>query len=561
MNKKIILFIFIYCLVPNIANGEPTQLLHNSSQRYFRDKIAQNLKQVIYKSKIKTRRLGIMVVTDNKVIYQLNSHQSFIPASLTKIFTAGALLDLLSPSLHFRTQFLAKSFPKEGVLDGHLYLKGGGDPSFVSESLWNLVNHLTRTRLKTVNGDLVLDDTLFDRQHKSQRLSYSSHDSYDAPVGALSFNWSTANIYIRPGNKIGDNLHVVIDPSDLYFSSIKNQTKTLAAGKKRNVTIEIKKRRNKKTIIYIRGGIPLDSDEILLYRSISYPTLWTGWNAFSFLKQRQIIVKGRVRRGKVPLGAIELAQWRGRSLIENIQMMMKYSNNFMVEILVKNLAVYRNNNRIVKVNSSTCDQMLTQRLSKHNLQSSGKDAAKPRRNNPSLRARRKNTPWVQSSNKYASEPRRSKHPLGARRSNPLLKGGTLEGGTDLIKQHIQKCLKISKGKYRLAQPSGLSRLNRFQPRHLMKALKYWVNHPLQAEFESALPLAGHSGTLKGRLLTVPATVHAKTGHLSGVVGLAGYIRAISGKKYLFVFMFNGPDKQSVKAEKLFEQIAQTVLQF
>lgn len=520
MNKKIILLLFICCLASNTVLGKSKELLHDNNHQHFKDRIAQDLKQVIHKSKIITRRLGVIVAIDNEIVYQLNDSQLFIPASLTKIFTAGALLDLLSPSLRFQTQFLAESFPKEGVLDGHLYLKGGGDPSFVSESLWNLVNHLTRIGLKTVNGDLILDDTLFDRQHKSQRLSHSSHDSYDAPVGALSFNWSTANIYIRPGDKVGDALRIIIDPSDLYFSSIKNQTRTLAIGKKQDLTVEIKKRRNKKTTIYIRGGIPLNSDEVLLYRSISYPSLWTGWNAFSFLKQRHILVKGHVRRGKVPAKVVKLAQWRGRSLIENIQMMMKYSNNFMVEMLVKNLAIYRSNIEKVKVNSNICGS-----------------------HKPILKFDKYNT---QDSDNVA------------KMHNVV---GTLKGGMSLIKQHIHKCLKISKGKYRLVQPSGLSRRNRFQPRHLLAALKYWVNHPLQSEFESALPLSGHDGTLKGRLLTVPARVHAKTGHLNGVVGLAGYARAISGKKYLFIFMFNGPNQQSAKAEKLFEQIAQVILQF
>ena len=552
--RKLVLLIFICCLMTNSAAMDLKQSLapHSSSHR----RIIQGLKDTIYKSKIITRRLGIIVATDNKVIYQLNGDQSFIPASLAKIFTAGTLLDLLSPSLRFQTQFLAKNFPKNGVLNGNLYLKGGGDPSFVSESLWNLVNHLTRTGLKKVVGDLVLDDHLFDRHHKSQRLSHSSHDSYDAPVGALSFNWSTANIYVRPGNKVGDALRVVIDPSDLYFSAVKNQTETLAAGKRQNTTVgigqqacgkirrirqnkNISRRNPAKTVICIRGGLPLNSSELLLYRSISYPTLWTGWNAFSFLKQRQIVIEGNIRRGVVPSKAVELAKWSSRPLNENIRAMMKYSNNFMVEMLVKNLAIYGVNIKKVKVNSTICSSISAQKLGTHHLQSSDMGAIK----SPPMGARRRYPLW------------------GRGAVTPPLGKGTLKGGLRFIQQHIQQCLKISKNKYRLVQPSGLSRLNRFKPRHFIKALKYWLNHPLQSEFESALPLAGHDGTLKGRLLTVPARVHAKTGHLNGVVGLAGYAHAMGGTKYLFVFMFNGHDRQSAKAEKLFEQLAQVILKF
>ena len=463
-----------------------------------------SIKKKIKQSRISKKHLGIIIATKDKTIYQLNAKKSFIPASLTKIFTAGALLDLLPPSQQFSTHFLAMDYPKNGILNGNLYLKGGGDPSFVSESLWNLVNHLTRTGLKKIKGDLILDDTLMDREHKAQRLVHSSRDSYDAPVGALSFNWNTVNIFIRPGKKIGDKLHIYIDPASLYFSTIQNDTKTLAIGKKSNLNIRFGKNckiKNKKpatqsysAVICFSGGVPVSSKERIIYKSITRPSLWTGWNVLAFLKERGIVLEGTVTRGVVPPTAIELAKWNSKPLSQQIYSMMKYSNNFMVEMLVKNLAL----------------------LEEDSL---------------------------------------------AKSSNLTNKIGTLKIGLRFINRHIHYYLKIPRKEYRLIQPSGLSRRNLFKPKHLLLALRYWMKHPLQAEFESALPISGHDGTLKDSLSSIATRVHAKTGHLNGVVGLAGYARSKKAKKYLFVFIFNGSKRQSQQAENLFEQLLKTIITY
>ena len=518
---------------PVYTNSAIKKPVHSPSvSREIKKQLKHSIKNTVKNSGILTKNLGIMIKADQQLIYGLNVKKSFVPASLTKIFTAGALLDLLPPALKFSTWFLADKQPVGGQLTGNLYLKGGGDPAFVSESLWNLVNHLTRTHLKEVEGDLVLDDTRFDRVLRGKRLAPSDR-SYDSPVSALSFNWSVANIYVRPGKQAGSKADVTIDPSDLYFSFIQNKTRTLAAGNTTNIRIKRGPDCNKNSFlthvrfsknagklspstspgrICIHGKMPLNYPEILFYKNIAYPTLWTGWNAIAFLKQRGINIQGNIRRGKTPPHTVPLASWHGKTLTENIRLMMKHSNNFMVEMMVKNLALYEH---------QTKWKHCGQNKKKHRLL------------------------WEKEVLKNAKKKFTNRE---------TKKAGSLKTGLKFIRQHIQHCLKIPTGRYSLIQPSGLSQKNHFQPRHLMMALEYWNKHPLQPEFESALPLAAQDGTLKERLTNAPLKVHAKTGHLNGVAGLAGTVRTSNKNKYLFVFIFNGPEKQSSKAKQLFKNL-------
>ena len=65
--------------------------------------------------------------------------------------------------------------------------------------MWFLVNDFYRQNLKAIEGDIIVDDLLFDdiRFDKS-RESARVDRAFDSPVGAMSFNWNSVNIFIKP---------------------------------------------------------------------------------------------------------------------------------------------------------------------------------------------------------------------------------------------------------------------------------------------------------------------------------------------------------------------------
>ena len=91
-----------------------------------------------------------------------NATQAMNPASVMKLVTTYAALDLLGPAWTWKTTAWTESVAVDGVLSGNLYLKGSGDPRFAIEHLWALLRQLRVRGIQQINGDVVLDRTVFD---------------------------------------------------------------------------------------------------------------------------------------------------------------------------------------------------------------------------------------------------------------------------------------------------------------------------------------------------------------------------------------------------------------
>jgi D-alanyl-D-alanine carboxypeptidase/D-alanyl-D-alanine-endopeptidase (penicillin-binding protein 4) len=93
----------------------------------------------------------------------------------------------------------------------------------------------------------------------------------------------------------------------------------------------------------------------------------------------------------------------------------------------------------------------------------------------------------------------------------------------------------------MSDGSGMSRDNRFAPRHLTTLLRHMFFHPAGREYAQSLPFSGEDmGSWKRRMAVPPyrGNVLAKTGTLDGVSALSGYAKAVSGKSYAFSILCN-----------------------
>ena len=83
------------------------------------------------------------------------------PASTIKVVTTFAALDLLGPAYTWHTRASIRGVLDDGVLDGDLILQGGGDPYMTLERWWSFAQALRARGLKTIHGDIVIDNTAF----------------------------------------------------------------------------------------------------------------------------------------------------------------------------------------------------------------------------------------------------------------------------------------------------------------------------------------------------------------------------------------------------------------
>ena len=93
----------------------------------------------------------------------VNASAPMNPASVMKLVTTYAALELLGPAYRWKTEAYAAGALRDGVLEGDLVLKGGGDPKLDLEAFWILLRALRGKGLREIRGDLVLDRSHFER--------------------------------------------------------------------------------------------------------------------------------------------------------------------------------------------------------------------------------------------------------------------------------------------------------------------------------------------------------------------------------------------------------------
>ena len=311
-------------------------------------KMQVRLKARIQDSGLGRSSLGVWVGYKGQKIFSLNGEQKFIPASVSKIMPTAVILSTLTSRYQFETRLMTAAVVKNEVLKGDLYLVGGGDPSFTSENLWILVNDFVREGITQIEGDIIVDDQRFDDVRfdpgREEPSSGELDKPYTAPVGAMSFNWNSVNINVRP-TRNGEKAKIMVNPANDYIEVI-NQTRTVN-GRTNSISVERLGLRytidgHPKDVIKVKGRIGTRVKEVSAYRNITRPDFWSAACLKAFLKQRGITVTGTIRAGVKPNSARLLTKAVGKRLSHAVSDLMKYSNNYMAEMVTKNLAFLNN---------------------------------------------------------------------------------------------------------------------------------------------------------------------------------------------------------------------------
>jgi len=144
----------------------------------------------------------------NKTIYQFRSNNSTIPASTMKLVTTATALELLGPSFCFETKLeIDGTLSSNGVLNGNLYIRGGGDPTLGSEHLGDKdfltkwVAKIQQIGIKRINGQIIADASLYDDLGVNPKWTWEDIGNYYA-AGAygISYMDNTYQLVLRSGD-------------------------------------------------------------------------------------------------------------------------------------------------------------------------------------------------------------------------------------------------------------------------------------------------------------------------------------------------------------------------
>jgi D-alanyl-D-alanine carboxypeptidase/D-alanyl-D-alanine-endopeptidase (penicillin-binding protein 4) len=121
--------------------------------------------------------------------------------------------------------------------------------------------------------------------------------------------------------------------------------------------------------------------------------------------------------------------------------------------------------------------------------------------------------------------------------------GSADTGNALLRTFVAEKVGTSVSDLFAADGSGLSTLDRVTPRSLVGVLDYSYRAPWSSVFQSSLPVAGRTETLRSRMRGAPAQdrLRAKTGSTSEVISLGGYVTTPAGEELAFAFIYNGSE--------------------
>jgi serine-type D-Ala-D-Ala carboxypeptidase/endopeptidase (penicillin-binding protein 4) len=121
------------------------------------------LKQAIKQANLPPSSVAIWAqdVSAKEPLIAHNANSAMNPASVMKLVTTYAALDLLGPAFRWKTEVYTRGELRSDVLHGDLMLKGYGDPKLTLENFWLLLRNLRARGIREITGDLVLDRSHF----------------------------------------------------------------------------------------------------------------------------------------------------------------------------------------------------------------------------------------------------------------------------------------------------------------------------------------------------------------------------------------------------------------
>jgi D-alanyl-D-alanine carboxypeptidase/D-alanyl-D-alanine-endopeptidase (penicillin-binding protein 4) len=140
----------------------------------------------------------LTVAVSGRVVYSDHPTDPLIPASIEKLLTAQAALNLLGPDTVLTTKAVADQSPQNGQLTGNLWMVGGGDPLLMTDAYAQHDKHqpVTHTNLGTladsivaagithITGSVIGDDSRYDTQRFLPQ--WPTRFVFSAEIGPMS---------------------------------------------------------------------------------------------------------------------------------------------------------------------------------------------------------------------------------------------------------------------------------------------------------------------------------------------------------------------------------------
>jgi len=180
--------------------------------------------------------------SSGQILIDEHSECSLIPASCMKIVTTATALFLLTPDAQFHTHLeYDGTINQHGVLEGNIYIRGGGDPCLGSsrippslgwkEQLLLWTQAVSKCGIKSVAGRVVGDATLWEETLTLPSWTYEDVGNYyGIGASALTFHENLYFLTFEPGITQGEKAEILHTDPPLPALQFLNEVKTGSRG-------------------------------------------------------------------------------------------------------------------------------------------------------------------------------------------------------------------------------------------------------------------------------------------------------------------------------------------
>jgi serine-type D-Ala-D-Ala carboxypeptidase/endopeptidase (penicillin-binding protein 4) len=450
--------------------------------------LAENIERLIAASAAARNAFwGIRVVdlASGRTLYEANADHFFLPASNTKLFTTAMALTRLGPDFVFRTRVVAAAAPDaQGTVHGDLRLVGGGDPNLSARAIPYRIGPATGNPL--------------------------------APIEELANQVAARGVKRVDGDVVGDDTWYVWEPYAAGWSIDDPRSDDGPAISALTVN-------DNALTLNVRPGAAVGDPAVL--------TLNPPMEYYLLENRVRTVAAGgdrRVRMERIP-GSRDVRLWGTLPLRDRgVEMLLG----------VEDPAMYA---------ASALRQALEERgvtvaggiRARHLYPDQAVDPAPADEGGVELAART-SAPLLEDLRITDKVSQNLHAELALRAVGRARRGiGSFDASREEEKAFLAEA-GIEAGSYNLLDGSGLSRLDLVTPAAVVKLLRYMYDSPSRENWISLLPVGGQDGTLATRFgdAAVAGHIHAKTGSLSHVSALSGYVEKSDGKWVAFSILVN-----------------------
>ncbi|MDJ0626406.1 MAG: D-alanyl-D-alanine carboxypeptidase/D-alanyl-D-alanine-endopeptidase [Candidatus Caenarcaniphilales bacterium] len=287
---------------------------------------------------------------NNKKVYEINSNKLMTPASNLKLVSSAAILNVLGPKYKYKTNIYGKGALKDGIWKGDIYVVGSGDPTisgteYGGERFYvfrKLTEQLKEYGIEKIEGDLIFNDGLFDRQLIPKGWLWDDLSYYYAvPLSALSFNNNCVDLEVRAKGPVGSRPSISWFPFDTDYVSFVNEQ--LITNKSFGFDESYQRELGSNTYV-LRSNLPrgfVEGESL----SVNDPTEFFADTFKKYIESQNILVSGNWLTDHNLKSFNEkytlLASHKSKPVSELLKRVNKKSDNFYTEQLFKTASAKR----------------------------------------------------------------------------------------------------------------------------------------------------------------------------------------------------------------------------